>query len=54
MVDTNLNMTLGAKAALKSPMANATITVTAKLSKPYIWVMKLRYIWAVIRAKVSA
>ena len=44
--------TLGAKHALDKQIT-ATITLTAKMTRRYIWMLKLKYIWAVIRAKVN-
>ena len=53
MADTKLDATLGAKAALKNEIGTVTLEVTVHLTKPYIWIMKCRYIWAVIRAKTK-
>ena len=53
MADTQLDATLGAKAAMKTEVGTVTLEVTVRLTKPYIWIMKCRYIWAVIRAKVN-
>lgn len=53
MTDTHIDMKLGAKAAMKSPMATAELTVNVTMTRRYIWIMKLRYIWAIIRAKIK-
>jgi hypothetical protein len=53
MADPNIHMTVGLKAAMKSPQPTASFTIHAKITKPYIWLMKCRYIWAVIRSKPS-
>lgn len=44
-------LTLGAKAAMKAAQPSMTFTVEVKLTRRYIWLLKLRYIWAVITAK---
>lgn len=47
--DVNMRMNLGAKQA-RSGTLTATIRVDVKVSRRFIWMMKLRYIWAIIRA----
>ena len=46
----NPEFELGIDAALAGRIS-AKIEATVKLTRRYIWVMKLRYIWAIIRAK---
>ena len=48
----DINMTLGAKAARRGEVS-VTLTAVLKVTRGYIWLMKLRYIWAIIRADVK-
>ncbi len=49
-----LTMTLGAKAARdKKFNVTATVEVDLRMTRRFIWMMKLRHIWAIIRAKVA-
>lgn len=52
MPEPKIDLTLGAKAA-RAGTITGVVTVNVRLSRGYIWMMKLRYIWAVIRAKVE-
>ncbi len=42
---------MGAKDAMIGDL-KGTVHLEVKLTRRFIWMMKLRYIWAVIRAKV--
>lgn len=54
MADPTLNITMNSKHALSDKSTTtATVHVKVKLSKGYIWIMKFRYIWAVITAKID-
>lgn len=46
------NAILGTKAAMKSPAMEAVFVVEVTMTRRFVWVMKLRYIWCIIRAKV--
>lgn len=52
MADGKVTATLGVSAA-KSATVHATINVDVKVTRRYIWMFKLKYIWAIIRAKVG-
>lgn len=53
MASTEFDMTLGAKAAMRGPAVTAQVTVNVIVTRRYIWIMKLRYIWAIVRMKVG-
>ncbi len=49
-----VKMTLGAKAAMsKNIDIKGTVHIEATMTRRFIWLMKLRYVWAVIRARVG-
>lgn len=48
----DVKFTLGTKAAMHGNI-NATVHIETTMTRRYIWMMKLRYIWAVIRARVG-
>ena len=52
MASKTLTMTLGVKAAMKNEVS-ATITLTINITRRFIWLMKLRYIWAIVRADIK-
>lgn len=52
MADVDTHFTMTGKHAFQSEI-KGTIRVNVKMTKRYIWIMKMRYIWAVIRAKVG-
>lgn len=52
MADKDQRFTLQGKHAFNEKV-DGVVYVDLKVTKPYIWIMKLRYIWAVIRAKVG-
>lgn len=52
MADSKQSVTMTGKHALDGEI-KGVFHLEVKLSKRYIWIMKLRYIWAVIRAKVG-
>ena len=43
----------GKQALNRNIKIEGVVHVDLKVTKSYIWIMKLRYIWAVIRAKVG-
>lgn len=49
MADNEVTMTFGAGAA-KNFNVSASLVTEIKLTRRFIWLMKLKYIWAVIRA----
>lgn len=53
MADPEMHLTLGAKAALSGKMSAKAIVIV-NVTRRYIWLMKMRTIWAVIRAKRPA
>ena len=48
----SMNAKLGVKAAMHG-QPHATVVLTVEMTRRYIWLMKLRYIWAIVRAKVD-
>ena len=54
MADTTIKTELGAKAAMGQDIdIKGTVWIEAHMTRRFIWMMKLRYIWAVIRARVG-
>lgn len=53
MNENNVIATMGMKAAHKVTV-KGTLVVNIKLTRRYIWLMKLKYIWAVIRADFAS
>lgn len=52
MADNKTSFVLNGKHALNHKV-QGVLYVDLKVTKRYIWIMKIRYIWAVIRAKVG-
>lgn len=40
-------------AAAKRVSVRATIEINTKISKGFIWLLKLKYIWSIVRADVK-
>lgn len=52
MADNKIEMDMGIQAARYGKLT-AQVTVYAKITRRYIWMMKLRWIWSIIRADID-